>query len=73
LEVFGLRQDLSAAHTITELSEQEKEILDFLQDPCSRDELIESFGMPAHEINSLISAMEIKGLIKEELGEIRRV
>ena len=73
LEVFGLQQGSTLSQAVIELSEQEKEVLDFLQDPCSRDELIESFGIPAQEINSLISAMEIKGLIKEELGEIRQI
>ena len=36
-----------------------------------RDELIRTMKLSVAEANSLLSIMEIKGLIKEELGEIR--
>lgn len=50
---------------------QEKRILQVLTMPLPRDELIRVLKIPTGEANALLSIMEIKGLIKEELGEIR--
>lgn len=52
------------------LSESEQKVVGLLQEPLSRDELIRQLNMKTHEANTLLSAMEIKGLIKESLGEI---
>ena len=76
LEVFGLKQESlfdEAENELGNLSKEEKEIWEFIVEPQSRDTIIDASGKPIQEINSLLSAMEIKGLIKEELGEIRRV
>ncbi|MEI7709716.1 MAG: DNA-processing protein DprA [bacterium] len=54
-----------------DLSEDEKKVMDLLREPISRDDLIRSLGIPTPTANALLSIMEIKGLIKEELGEIR--
>jgi DNA processing protein len=51
-------------------SKEEKKILELLNEPISRDELIQKSEMSITEINPLISLMEIKGLIKESAGEI---
>jgi DNA processing protein len=51
----------------------EKKILGLLFEPMPRDELIRVMQMPVGEANAVLSIMEIKGLIKEELGEIRTV
>lgn len=56
----------------TDLSPQEKIIIDMItHEPLTRDELIISCGLSASAANALLMTMEIKGLIKEELGEIR--
>ena len=47
---------------------EEKELLAFL--PCTRDELVRSLPHPTHQTQSLISLLEMKGFIKEELGKI---
>jgi DNA processing protein len=76
LELFGLKQDTLFAEKENELknlSVEEKEILGLLTEPLSRDELFETLGRPMSELNRLLSVMEIKGLIKEEYGEMRRV
>jgi len=55
-----------------DLSPKEKKVVEILSvEATPRDELIEKIKMPAHEANVLLSMMEIKGLIKETLGEIR--
>lgn len=55
-----------------DLSPEEKSVLKLLREPMSKDDLIRAMGKPVAEANTIISIMEIKELIKEELGEIRR-
>ena len=57
---------------LADCSAEEKEILGLLSEPTERDEIARSLGKPIHEINTTLSIMEIKGLIREEFGEIRR-
>ncbi len=58
--------------TVLKLSQKEQKVFDILSlDKISRDELIEKLGYPITETNVLLSAMELKGLIKEELGKVR--
>jgi DNA processing protein len=52
-------------------NQDEKLVLKLLREPLARDELIHKMKMPIQSANSLLSIMEIKGLIKEEFGEIR--
>jgi len=54
-----------------DLSEDEQRVFEILHAPISRDELIESLELPVTEANVLLSTMEIKGLIVEELGVVR--
>ena len=51
---------------------EEKKILSMLDEPMERDELIRKIKMDVGKINTILSTMEIKGLIKEEMGEIRK-
>jgi DNA processing protein len=50
---------------------EEKAVLEILREPQARDDLLRLMKRPTAEANALLSVMEIKGLIKEELGEIR--
>ncbi len=61
---FGMPSDCSA---------DEIKVLEILREPKSKEDLIFLINMPINEINTLLSVMEIKGLIKESLGEIRRI
>jgi DNA processing protein len=49
----------------------EKRIIKMLREPMERDELVRALGMNTADANALLSIMEIKELIKEELGEIQ--
>ncbi len=51
-------------------SNEEKQVLEILNEPLSRDELVEKLNIPITKINPLISLMEIKGLVKESGGQI---
>jgi len=55
----------------TDLSANEIRVLQLIASPISRDELIRGLDMPTTEVNVLLSAMEIKGLIVESLGVVR--
>ncbi|TSC55281.1 MAG: Uncharacterized protein Greene041679_673 [Parcubacteria group bacterium Greene0416_79] len=48
---------------------EEKRVIELLQSPLSRDDLIESLNLPVGQTNALLSMMELKGYIKETAGE----
>lgn len=54
-------------------STEEKKIIELLHEPMERDELVRESGMDIAKANALLSIMEIKELIKEELSEIRKI
>lgn len=54
-----------------DLSENELRVIEILSTPLSRDELIEALELPITDANVLLSTMEIKGLLVEELGVVR--
>lgn len=54
-------------------SPSELQLLTALAEPLERDDLALALEKPIHEINITITIMELKGLIKEEYGKIRRV
>lgn len=57
-----LRDDLSA---------DEQRVFEILHAPVPRDALMRELALPITEANVLLSTMEIKGLIVEELGVVR--
>ncbi|MEK7190185.1 MAG: DNA-processing protein DprA [Patescibacteria group bacterium] len=61
------------AKLFSDLSPEEKMVVNLLREPIPRDDLIRTTGMPTPTANALLSVMEIKGLIKEEMGEIRLI
>lgn len=71
LEVLGLEAAGTAAEDIANLSPEEKEIVKILENnPLGKNELVEQTGMVVQQLYTLLSMMEIKGIIKEELGKI---
>lgn len=74
LEALGFeipKDEEKQAKLFADLLPEEKIVVDLLREPIPRDELIRALEMPTPTANALLSVMEIKGLIKEELGEIR--
>lgn len=71
LRALGL--DVAAApRRDLDLSEVERKIFDILAESMPRDDLVASLEMPIADTNVILSAMEIKGLIVEEYGRVRR-
>jgi len=73
LEALGFKIDETTKqqNLFDDARPEEKSILKLLTEPLERDELIRKMKMPMGAANAILSVMEIKGLIKEELGEIR--
>ncbi|MSR78793.1 MAG: DNA-protecting protein DprA [Candidatus Taylorbacteria bacterium] len=63
--------NLKTATNYDDCSPEEKKIIALLSNPVPRDELIQELGISTSEANVLLGMMEIKGLIKESMGEIR--
>jgi DNA processing protein len=76
LQALGLASDIPAQTTLpfTDLSPLEKQIVELLAvEALPRDELIMQLDLSTSETNSTLAVMEIKGIIKETIGEIRLV
>ncbi len=71
LDALGLKSEARQA-SVENLSELEQKILASLENPLSRDELIDTLSLPTSEIQVTLARLELRGLIKEEMGEIRR-
>lgn len=55
-----------------DIGDAEKKLLDILYEPKSKDVLLAEADMTTTEVLMNITLLEIKGLVKEELGVIRR-
>ena len=73
LEALGFKIDETSKQEslFADARPEEKEVLKILREPQPKDDLIRLMKRPTAEANALLSVMEIKGLIKEEMGEIR--
>ena len=74
LEALGFEQEKDEEkqrRLFEDLSPEEKKITEMLREPMPRDDLIRIMKMPIPNANALLSIMEIKELIKEEMGEMR--
>jgi DNA processing protein len=67
------KEEMTNEEKYADCSKEEKKILSLLFEPVERNELIRLSGMPTNEANALLSIMEIKELIKEQLGEIKKI
>ncbi len=71
LQALGITPKESNQTLRSDLSDDEMRVLSLIASPLSRDELLRGLEMPTSEANTLLSIMEIKGLIVEELGVLR--
>ena len=76
LEALGFEKEKDEekqAKLFLDLSPEEKIVVGLLREPVERDSLIRAMKLPIPTANAILSVMEIKELIKEELGEIRLI
>lgn len=74
LEALGFEEEKTVAKQASlflDLSDGEKNVVDLLQKPMERYDLIQKMGISIPAANGLLSLMEIKGIIKEEVGKIK--
>ncbi|MCX6756036.1 MAG: DNA-processing protein DprA [Candidatus Nomurabacteria bacterium] len=75
LEALGFEVDKSMCEKdkYADCGPDELKIIELLEEPMERDDLVRASGMNIASANALLSIMEIKELICEELGEIRKI
>lgn len=62
---------VSASPDTAQLNEKERAIVELLESPCSRDELLQRTSLPTHEAHMVLSALELKRIVIEEYGMLR--
>lgn len=67
------KEEMSEKEKYADCGKDEMVMINLLHEPMPRDELIRESGMDTAKANALLSIMEIKELIKEEYGEIRKI
>lgn len=71
---FDVQKEIvSEKEKYADCGKDEMVMINLLHEPMPRDELIRESGMDTAKANALLSIMEIKELIKEEYGEIRKI
>ncbi|PIP87024.1 DNA-protecting protein DprA [Candidatus Campbellbacteria bacterium CG22_combo_CG10-13_8_21_14_all_36_13] len=56
-----------------ELTDDERKILNILDEPTDKETIIEKAGLPVHRVSIALSTLEMKGFIKENMGQIFRL
>lgn len=75
LQALGFTQKDTFQKNLVEIencSVEEKMILDLLKEPMPKDTLMRKVALPTSAIHALLSMLEIKELVEESGGEIRR-
>jgi DNA processing protein len=72
LEKLSEDSDGQATTEHLDLSAKQQEIINELSEPKSKDDLIAAVDLPPAKVNTLLSQLEIKGVIKESNGKIER-
>ena len=67
------KENLFSKKDYSDCSSDEMEVINILREPKSKDEIIRLLDKPVHITQTILSIMEIKELIKEEMGEIHLV
>jgi DNA processing protein len=73
LELLGLESGRTSPFIDSnELTEEELILIKILKSPCKRDELVRKSKLETNQANTILSSLEVKGLVKEELGKVRK-
>ncbi len=73
LRELNLPTDNKASKDHENLTAKEEKVIEALDTPKPKDDLLQEVDMPAAEANVLISRLELKGLLKESGGKIERL
>ena len=70
LEALGIEKTGTAQQV--QLTDEEQKVINILSEPMARDELLRALRIPTASANVLLASMELRGLISERMGEIRK-
>lgn len=70
LDVFDMKKEETKRSV--GLTPEEERVFEILSAPMPRDELIRTLGVSTGSANVLLTQMEIRGIITESMGEIRK-
>lgn len=75
ITALGLRpkEELFETRDYSDCSTDEKEVIEILHEPMSRDQIIRMINKPVYVTQTILATMEIKGLITEKMGEIHLI
>lgn len=74
LDVLGMKMETEEKKfDYNDCSPNEQKIIKILDESRERDELSRLSGLPIHEVQMALTLLELKGFIKEEMGEVRLV
>jgi len=72
IDLFGFEGHSKEAPGSEILTSEEQAVLNLLSEPMERDELVRALKFPINRTNALLLEMELKELIEETFGEVRR-
>jgi len=72
-QTFGNETESGQKLDLTMYTPEEQAILILLDEPRERGEILAASDMPSAEILSILTILEIKGVIRERLGKIERI
>jgi DNA processing protein len=74
LEALGFHvTETTPMDLFSQCTPEEQSVIELLNTPKQKGDLIREMGIPVHKANILLSQMELNGLIKDVGGEIRRI
>ncbi len=56
---------------MSDLSEDEKKIVEILNEPIEKDEIVRLCDLPPNRVNIALTSLEIKGIVSESMGKLR--
>lgn len=73
LEILGFKEQTVVAKTYDNCTDEEKEVLALLYEPMPKELLMQKYSGSVTDLNMLLSLLELKGHIKETMGEIQKI
>ncbi len=73
LEILGFQEQENAGKSYANCTTEELAILELLYEPMPKELLMQKYPGSVTDLNMFLSLLEIKGHIKETMGEIRKI
>lgn len=73
LEILGFQEQINVGKSYDNCTPEEIEILELLYEPMPKELLMQKYKGSVTDLNMFLSLLEIKGHIKEIMGEIRKI